>query len=461
MAIASVIASVSGAMACAHMLPPPGGVADKIPPKIVAITPHDSATNVRPDAVVVEFDKVVSEQPVGATALRDLVLISPVQGAVNADWHRHAIAISPDKGWRKNTAYTIQLLAGVADLWGNVRKTDTTFIFSTGAEIPKTTVRGAVFDWEHGTPVVGAFVQAYTAKDTLFTYVAMTDSVGQFAMHALPPGTYIVRGIMDVNHNRAIDPGEAFDTVSTALRDTSRVEVLAFAHDSIGPRLSSMHVDDSVTVRITFSALLDPTFTPTASQFTIKGPDSSLVSIVHVGQKPQDTAAAVPMIDTAARNAQRRGGLPPYGAPPGTRPRDARDARAAQLDSLPRYHVTRTAQLPKPSKPSPYRDLLVTVAKPLTPKTEYTVHVTDIHGVGGTKKSSDGTFTVPAVIATPADSAAKTKTTIPGTVTPKVTPNAVPSTAAPSTTAPSTSGTPAPVSPAPKTAPDSTTTHTP
>lgn len=409
-ALVGVLGALTAFGACAHMMPPPGGVADKIPPKIISITPGDSSTGVTPGAVVFTFDKVVSEQPVGATTLHDLAVISPVQGAVNADWHRHAIAISPDKGWRKNTTYTIQLLAGVADLWGNVRKQDTTIIFSTGPTIPKTTVHGTVFDWEHGTPVAGAFVQAYSPKDSLFTYVAVTDSLGGFTLHALPAAqTYVVRGIMDANRNRSLDPGEAFDTVSVTLNDSARVELLAFAHDTIGPRLSSMHVDDSVTVRVTFSALLDPTQTPEASQFTIKGPDSSVVQIVRVGPQPKDTTT--PAVDTAARNAQQRAANAANAASYGTS-REQREAqrnaqRKAQSDSVSRFRTARNVPLPKPSKPSPYRDLLVTVATPLTPKTEYTVHATDVRGVGGTKKSSDGTFTVPAVIAKSAADSAK------------------------------------------------------
>src|SRR3954465_13946557 len=142
-------------LACASPGMPPGGPIDIAAPEVVSINPDSGTVGVRPKAVIFHFDDVVSERPPSVPTLADLFLISPRDGIPDVSWHRDAISVKPPHGWRANTAYSVIMLRGLADIRGNVRNTGATTFFSTGPTIPRTRVAGVVFDWVSGQPANG------------------------------------------------------------------------------------------------------------------------------------------------------------------------------------------------------------------------------------------------------------------------------------------------------------------
>ena len=316
--------------ACASASPPPGGPPDSEPPRLVKITPDTGAVSVRPPKVVFRFDEVVSERPQGAATLAGLFLISPRDGEPRVDWDREAIEVRPRRGWRPNTVYTVTMLPGLVDLRSNVRKDGATAVFSTGPTIPDTRITGIAFDWIAGGPLPKAFVEATTPDSVV--YVTGADSVGRFTFRHLPPGPYIVRAFGDANANRVREPREAYDSATVTVvegtgADTVRapsVELLAFVHDTLGPRINAVTVRDSVTLRVEFDKPLQEGSRLTRSDFTLKrGPDSTVVAI----------ALAEPARDADARAAQEREAA------------SRRDTTARQ-DSIERAHrpvISRTA----------------------------------------------------------------------------------------------------------------------
>ena len=219
---------VLGAVSCASPGVPPGGPEDRSPPRVLRISPDTGATDVRPKEVVFRFDEVVSETPRGAgvggsggagTAgagdpLEPLFLVSPRVGSVEVDWRRESVAVRPRRGFRDSTTYTVTLLPGLADLRDNVRDSATVLVFSTGPARARNRIGGVVFDWVNGKPAARAIVEAISADSTV--YYTIADSVGRFSIANLPIGSYLLKGVVDVNANRATDPREAFDTVQVA-----------------------------------------------------------------------------------------------------------------------------------------------------------------------------------------------------------------------------------------------------
>jgi hypothetical protein len=284
----SALAAVAAALAgCASQGVPPGGPPDLEPPRLVRTSPDTGAVGVRGGEVAFQFDEVIAERPTGAATLGALFLVSPRDGEPRVTWRRDAISVRPRGGFRDNTVYTVTMLPGIVDLRGNSRTEGAEVVFSTGATIPRTSLAGVVFDWVAGNAVPRALVEALhvrdsaTARDTT-TYLAVADSLGRFAFRYLPPGDYTVRGAADANSNRAIDPRELYDTVRVALRDSATVELLAFAHDTVGPRLTAASASDSVTLRATFDQPLLPTQPLGPSLFALTGPDSARVPIAAV-----------------------------------------------------------------------------------------------------------------------------------------------------------------------------------
>ena len=110
-------------LACASPGMPPGGPPDTAAPQLLSINPDSGTVGVRPKEILFHFDEVVSERPPSVTSLSNLFLISPRNGAPAASWHRDVIGVRPGHGWQANTAYTIIMQKGLADIRGKTNDT--------------------------------------------------------------------------------------------------------------------------------------------------------------------------------------------------------------------------------------------------------------------------------------------------------------------------------------------------
>jgi hypothetical protein len=246
-------------------------------------------------------------------------------------------------------------------------------MFSTGATIPATTVDGTIFDAVHGTPDIAAFVEAVAHSDTSLVYVAPVDSTGRFVFHGMQPGSYLVRGYIDENRNHGLDATEPFDSITVALKDSTRLELLTFVHDSLGPRLGLINATDSVTIHATFDTPLAATQRLDTTSFVLFGPDSARVQLLSVTAVHEDSTV---------------------------QPRDTTHIRRPDTTHLP-------IQL-KPTRPLLVRDVIITVRTPLRPKVEYRLQATKLRGANDKVGTSDHTFTIPAPA--PTDTTSKRRT---------------------------------------------------
>ena len=383
------------ACGCASPGMPPGGPEDRLPPEIVAITPDSAALNVRPRWAVFRFDEVVSERPQGVQSLDRLFLISPRDGDPRVDWRREAIAVRPRRGWRPNTVYTVTMLPGLTDLRSNVRRQGARAIFSTGGAIPDTRISGIVFDWLAGRAAPAAAIEAISADSTV--YVASADSTGRFELRNVPLGTYTVRAFMDANNNRALDPREAWDSTGITLTGTASVELRAFAHDTIGPRINTVTVVDSVTLRVVFDKRILPAMDMGPGAFQLASADSAPVPIASAafGRAADSARAAVErakqdsarMRDTTARARDTTARAVEAPRITQERPRIPMPIRgAARRDTTPAA---------KPSRPSPEAEVVVTLGAPLVAGTTYRLRALEIRGLLGYPRTSDRVFTLP------------------------------------------------------------------
>lgn len=335
-------AAVMLGMGCASPGMPPGGPPDTAAPQIVAIIPDSGTVGVSPKEVIFRFDEVVSERPPSATTLADLFLISPREGIPDISWHRDAIGVRPPRGWRPNTPYTVIMLRGIADLRGNVRNTGASTFFATGRTLPRTRLTGRVFDWVAGAPANGALVESFVRPDTLRPHIALVDSTGTFSIEHLPPARYTVRAYLDRNKNRGIDPSEPWDSVSVDVRDSVTTTLLIFAHDSVPPRIRDVSARDSLSLHLAFDRPVDPSQTLTVANFALIGPDSAPVPIVSIAPGP---------IDTTKR-------------------------------AMPR--------------PAPVSEVVITIQRPLAPKTTYRLRAIGVRGLLGHTGDSERAYTTPA-----------------------------------------------------------------
>lgn len=402
-----------GAAGCASPGVPPGGPEDNAPPRVLRISPDTGATGVRPREVVFTFDEVVSETPRGAgvggsggagTAgagdpLAPLFQVSPRVGSVEVDWRRDRVAVRPRRGFRDSTTYTVTMLAGLADLRDNVRDSATVLVFSTGPARARNSIGGVVFDWVNGKPAARAVVEAIAPDSTI--YYTIADSVGRFTIANIPIGSYLVKGAVDVNANRSVDPREGFDTLRVdanvvARNDTAAAELYAFVRDTIGPRLLSATPRDSTTLRVTFDRPLVPGQPLSPASFSLVAADSSVVLIQNVltaadydslvarRTRASADSAARARPDTAARARAQRDSV----ARADSLARVARDTSAAA-------RRRRVVPPPVPRRPTPSTDVVLVLAAPLRPQTAYRLTARELRSLSGRARTSERVFNTP------------------------------------------------------------------
>ena len=389
---------LAGSLACASASPPPGGPEDREPPRLVALTPDSNAVNVRERNVTFRFDETINDRGGGAQELDRYFLVSPSDGNPRVSWHRSRIDVRPRNGFRANTAYTITLLPGLTDLRGNSTRAGTSVVFSTGATIPPDRIDGVVFDWIAERPAARALIEAITPDSV--RYLAQSDSVGRFTVGPLPPGSYLVRAIIDANSNRALDRSEPFDTARVVAPQAGGLELRTIARDTLPARISSVAVSDSLSLRVTFDRYLDPDQPPPATAFRLVASDSTVIPVL-AALSPRAEQAEVTARQQATVDSLRR----------------ADSLAGKPLLPKPAIVERRPASGSSPSAPPPYTTVLLRIARPLAPITTHRLRVSAVRSLSRREETSERTFTTPRAPA-PVRVPTPDSTRVPTTTTP-------------------------------------------
>lgn len=421
--LAGVVSATLAGIACANQTVPPGGPPDAAPPLVLAVTPKDQATGItKPRSVELRFDEVVSETPLGARDLSELVFISPKSGRARVDWHRTRLTIEPSKGWKPNTVYSILIRPGVQDLRGNALDTAIRVVFSTGGAIPDTRITGAVFDWKEFKGLANGVVEAIAEDST--TYQVSADSSGRYTLRHLPPGPYLVRAFDDRNKNRDLDPLEVWDSARVTVTQNATADLYAIARDTLGLRIANIEVQDSSRVlKVTFDKPYSPVqlFVVDAITLTrITATDSTRIPIRLVMGAAQkllfDSLKAVQRADsirranptpedTNPRLAARRDSILAVrradSVAAADRARRLAAQQAAQAAARARGGARRplgppdTTPPPKLQRPKVYPDVYLTVDTPLPPGTQFRVQFNGMRSLNETVTSPARNFTTP------------------------------------------------------------------
>jgi len=336
-------------------------------------------------------------------------VLSPVAGGVKVSWHRSAIHVKPNEGWKPNRVYHLELLPGIIDLRRNATKRTKLIVFSTGPALPTATIAGTALLWVEQRPLGQAVIRAAPLPDTV-AYVTVADSAGDFQLSDVPPGRYLLQAIQDQNNNRRADQREAYDTVTVRLDTSASVLLWAFVHDSVGPRVKSVDPVDSVSFRLTFTAALDPRRPVDTAQVRVFAlPDTTPFpvrtlygaaqydsiqararAVADSLRKARDTTAkrdTTGRLGAAAPSAAaQRAPAAPGAAAPG-RP-------AAPRDTAARVDTSRVRKLLK-QRPVPSDRLVVQTARPLAPGGKYLVRIHGATNLSGVAADAQGVLVVP------------------------------------------------------------------
>lgn len=288
--------------ACATIQEPPGGPPDFDPPIILSVVPDSGAVvEAFDDEFEVQFNEVIDER--SGAGLENLVLVSPLPEELDVSWKRSRVTVKPKDGWHENIVYQLTLLPGFSDLRNNRLDSGRTIVFSTGGDIPETSISGTVLDWEQGNSAPRALIEAILLPDSL-VFFAHADSIGDFQVRYLHPGSYLVVATIDQNNNLQRDYREAFDSVTVGLDSAVSRVLWAFAHDTVGPRISEVSELDSVTIKIDFGQKLRPSEPNDSMAKVYALPDTTLVETVALwNQLSYDSVRTIEAVQDSIRQA--------------------------------------------------------------------------------------------------------------------------------------------------------------
>ena len=433
----SVVLIALALSACARMGAPPGGPADKVPPKLIGTVPESTATySGWKSDVEFRFDEVISEggSPnigTGTGDLEKLVILSPTQQIPVVRWRRDRITVRPREGWRPDRVYRVELLPGVIDLRRNRSDTTVVLTFATGGPPPVDTIRGVVVDWVAGKPARQALVELYLLPDSL-VYRTRADSTGHFALGPLPRAGWTVYGVIDQNNNHRRESREAWDSTVIAPGTTQVGALWTIPHDTTAPRITTITADDSLKATITFSLPLDPTQPAESLGFSLLNQKDSL-PVAYLSLLPKQTDDSLARARQARRDstAADSTGADTTGADTTVAAKPARPAKGrpprAPVDTAPPPPGKAEADSLLRSRPALSDKLILRVESPFVPESRYLVEIRGLRSVAGVAGDARGVLAIPkprAIIPLASDTtAAKADSTPPAGDSSRVSPS--------------------------------------
>ncbi len=376
------LAPCLAALACAQASPPPGGVQDRLPPRIVATTPDTLAVVPGFDGpVVFRFDERISER--GITNMS--ALVSPRTGDVRVKRGKDEIRVELSSGWLPGLIYRVLLVPGVRDLFGNELKVPSELVFSTGPQVAGAVIAGVVTDRITGRPAQRVFIDATLRSDSI-TYVTTIDSASFYAFRYMAPGIYDMVAWADQNGNGKRDASESASRrqVLPVNRDgdTAVVELAVIPFDTTPPRITRAEFRDSLQIRVFSDDYIDPASRLDQARITIlQLPDStevpgpySLMSLDSFNALPKappdsmgkDTAGVA---DTISADSLAGRGPPPI----------SQGRASAGRGPPPRS----TSPFGAPTEPLPFQELVLVPASPLEPGRTYLVDIRGLVNIAG------------------------------------------------------------------------------
>ncbi len=365
---------------------PPGGPTISSFPRVITTLPDTNAVNVKPGRVLIRYDDVIGEQASGGELTKS-VLISPWDGEPDVDWKRTGMAIRAKKGWRANTAYTITILPGIADFKGKASPFGYVMRFSTGPTIPKTAMRGVVFDWVQARPLPKTTILAIDRSDTTLVYLTVADSTGRYELGAVPPGRYLIRAIDEKQANRTLDPREPWDSTTVSLTDSTRADLYVFVHDTIAPRFSELRSSDSVTISLILDKPLKPGVEIPLANARVVLSDSTVIAVKSI-RTAEDERVEQARLDSLARL------------------KDTTKVRRADPDAPARRTIDPTRRrdtmpklpIPVADRKPPAMELVLKLGTALKPGSTYRVTVSGLRNLLGKEGSASRLLIIPKAV---------------------------------------------------------------
>ncbi len=244
-----VVALLPFLTSCARMGQPDGGWYDELPPRVVATSPAEGATDVSSRHILIGFDEYV----VLKNASENVVVSPPQLAAPVIKAQGKRISVQLMDSLVPNATYTIDFSDAISDNNEDNPLGNYTYTFSTGQQIDTLEIAGYVLSATDLEPVAGILVGLYdNLDDSAFTTkpmlrVARTDSWGHFCIKGVKAGKYRVYALRDQDNNYR------FSQKGEELAFTPEVYTPSWKPDTRQDTIwrDSLHIDRIVTTGYT------------------------------------------------------------------------------------------------------------------------------------------------------------------------------------------------------------------
>ncbi len=177
---------------CANIIPPSGGARDSLPPKLVMALPKDSAVNISPKLITIQFDEYITLDNIQ----QNLIVSPTVKTDPLVDYKLKNITIKIKDSLDANTTYSLNFGNAIKDVNESNILRGFTYVFSTGNKIDNYTYKGIVFLAEKGSHDSTLLVVLHNQLDDSAIvklrprYYTRINGKGEFVFNNLSSGTY-------------------------------------------------------------------------------------------------------------------------------------------------------------------------------------------------------------------------------------------------------------------------------
>lgn len=179
---------------CANIIPPSGGARDSLPPKLLSALPKDSAVNISPKLISLNFNEYITLQNVN----ENLIVSPTIKNNPIVDYKLRTVTIKLKDSLDPNTTYSLQFGEAIRDVnEGNILR-NFAYVFSTGKTIDDFSYKGKVFLAEKGKIDTTLIVILHNnLNDSAIVkerprYYTRINGKGEFSFSNLSAGTFRV-----------------------------------------------------------------------------------------------------------------------------------------------------------------------------------------------------------------------------------------------------------------------------
>lgn len=230
-----IVISILSSPGCANIVPPLGGPRDTLPPKLVAVTPHDSSKQFNTNKIVFNFDEYIDPKDV-----RTELIVSPVPKVDPiVDAKLRTLTVRLKDTLEPNTTYSLNFGKAIRDVnEGNILK-NFTYVFSTGDHIDAGEFAGSIILAATGkidTTLVAMLHLRFDDSAVVKNrprYIARIDSTGRFVFRYIQPGSYALYAMKDESgSHKYLSKSQLFafaDSPVVVSRNTPAITLYAYA----------------------------------------------------------------------------------------------------------------------------------------------------------------------------------------------------------------------------------------